>query len=866
MLELLPLALSRPKEALARARAVLAGEPDPHDASVAHQAVGIVLRDFGDVEVAIRELRTSVRLARGAGLRQREADVLATLGAALVFAGRTRSGLVALDAAARQASGVLAGRVLMRRASALWTLGRHQEALDALRPAVTMLRRADDTVWEARALTARAFVHLALGSVERATVDIDRTERLFAAAGQDFESAVARHNRGVIAFRSGDLPAALAYLDEAADRYDLLGAPVPDLSIDRCAVLLAAGLPRDALRQADRAIGGLEQLRGQATKRAELLLTAANAALAAADIQAALERAEAAHRLFGAQRRPWWRTHAGLLLVQARLAAGTVSGELLRQAERTAARLDTLRAGEAPQAHLLAGRTALALGRFQDADRHLAVAARARRRGPVLSRAGGWLAEALRAEAVAGPRQVLNACRRGLDLLDEHRLTLGASELRAQATAHGAELAALAQRQALQAGRPRRLLAWSERWRATALAIPPVRPPDDHRLQADLVALREITRRLEDASAWGAPTSALQRERQRLEQAIRARALRARGDGRASRQRFEFQVQPLLQAVGGARLVQIVAIDGDLHALVCGGGKVRRFTAGRVEEAARELDFARFGLRRLAHDRPAGRASTAVALLEATGRRLERAFLGQASRHLGGGPVVVVPPGRLHAVPWALLPSFRDRVLSVAPSARVWLRARSAAPPARREVVLVRGPDLGTGGAEVPALAGEYGDMTVLGRGTATAQRVLGAIDGAWLAHIAAHGRFRAESPLFSSLGLDDGPLTVHDFERLRRAPYRLVLSSCDSGMSAPAGADELLGLTASLVPLGTVGIIASVLPVNDAAVVALMLALHRRLRCGASLAESLRDARRALAGDPVLAATGWSFIALGAG
>jgi len=84
--------------------------------------------------------------------------------------------------------------------------------------------------------------------------------------------------------------------------------------------------------------------------------------------------------------------------------------------------------------------------------------------------------------------------------------------------------------------------------------------------------------------------------------------------------------------------------------------------------------------------------------------------------------------------------------------------------------------------------------------------------------------------------------------------------------MSAPAGADELLGLAASLVPLGTVGIIASVLPVNDAAVVSLMLALHRRLRCGASLAESLRDARCALAGDPVLAATGWSFIALGAG
>src|SRR6266542_767306 len=684
-LELLPLALSRPKEALARARAVLAADPEPYDASIAHQAIGIVLRDFGDVGVAVRELRTAVRLAGEAGSPEREADVLATLGLALVFSGRTRSGLAAFERAVRQASGLLAGRVLMRLALALWTLGRHQDALEALRPAVTMLRRADDMIWEARALTARAFVHLALGSVERATIDIARAERLFAAAGQEYESAVARHNRGVIAFRSGDLPAALAFLDEAAGRYHLLSAEVPDLSIDRCAVLLAAGLSRDALEEADRAIRGLEQVRGQATKRAELLLTAANSALAAADTRAAMERAGAARRLFGAQQRPWWRAHAGFLLVRAGFAAGMASGRLLRQAERTAALLDGLRAGDASQAHLLAGRTALALARFQDADRHLAIAARARRRGPVLYRAGGWLAEALRAEAVAGPRQVLIACRRGLDLLDEHRDTLGASELRAQATAHGAELAALAQRQALRAGRPRRLLVWSERWRATALAVPPVRPPDDHELQGDLVALREITRRLEDAGARGAPTTALQRERQRLEGGIRARAMRTRGASRAGRQQFEFQVEPLLEEVGAARLVQIVEIDGDLHALVCGGGRVRRFPAGRADEAAREVDFARFGLRRLAYNRPVGRAGTAVALLEATGRRLERVFLGQAPRGPLGAAALVPRPraqrGALGERLAARAPGHPARAARGRPGARSrpWQRRRRSA-------------------------------------------------------------------------------------------------------------------------------------------------------------------------------------------
>src|SRR5204862_352718 len=115
------------------------------------------------------------------------------------------------------------------------------------------------------------------------------------------------------------------------------------------------------------------------------------------------------------------------------------------------------------------------------------------RRVTALARAQGWLAEALRAGAAGDRRRLLAACGRGLDILDEHQVTLGASELRAQATAHGAELAALAQRAALGTGRPRLMLSWSERWRATAHAIPAARPADDADLQADLTGLRDVT-------------------------------------------------------------------------------------------------------------------------------------------------------------------------------------------------------------------------------------------------------------------------------------------------------------------------------------------------------------------------------------
>ena len=298
----------------------------------------------------------------------------------------------------------------------------------------------------------------------------------------------------------------------------------------------------------------------------------------------------------------------------------------------------------------------------------------------------------------------------------------------------------------------------------------------------------------------------------------------------------------------------------------------RALACERAEEPLRSLERCAF-----AEPGPTGSSTWQREVynpLTRMGQTLERVLLGEAAADLGEGRVIVVPPGKLHAVPWGLLPGLRSRALSVVPSAASWLRARRAATDdihnaAAGRVVLVRGPDLASQGAEVPQLAADYAgavEPVVLGDGTATAARVLDAIDGAWLVHIAAHGSFRADSPLFSALRLDDGPLTVYDLERLRRGPRQLVLSSCDSGVVAPAGADEVLGLASSLIPLGTAAIVASVVPVNDTAVVPLMMALHRELRGGASLAEALCRARLASEVDPVTAATGWSFICLGSG
>ncbi|MFJ4200173.1 CHAT domain-containing protein [Streptomyces sviceus] len=849
-----------PNQALARAEEVLGSDPSPLHASVAHQVIGIWQRDWGDMRLALDHLRRARDLAARSESADREADVLAALGVALVHAGRTRQGLATLERGVAVSSGHTRAQVLFRRAYASWVLGHHRAALEDVRRAVPVLRQADDVIWTARALTLRATVHLALGAVERADADFTAAEALWDTTGQEHDKADAVESRGLAAYRSGDIPAALRLLDEAQERYAKLGTPMFMLNIRRCEVLMAAGLAPEALAEADAAIKVLDGIGGQSTRKAELLLAAARAARHAGDAHTAIARADLAVRLFAGQRRTWWETHARLVLIEARVAAGRGSGRLVADAAAVADRLASFGAPAAPEASLLAGRIALGLGWREDARRHLEVAARSRHSGPPLARMTGWAAQALWARAVGSDRRVLEACRRGLDVLDAHRTTLGASELRARATAQGAELAGLAARASLASGGPRRLLVWSERWRATVLSAPPTRPPADPVLLSDLTAFREIAARAEGARMEGRPVPTLEREQRRLEREIRSRTLHMRGD--ASGDGYRFDPRRLLDRLGDdVRLVELGVLDGRVQVLLCAQGRVRRFEGGLLADAEREAEHVQAGLRRLAH--PGAEARLPV--VEAAGRRLEELLLGPAAAQLGSGPVVVVPPGRLHQVPWALLPSLRERVFSVSPSASSWLRARETAPPPSGRQVLVRGPGLATGGAEVPELAGRHGSATVLEYDDARVPRVLEELDGATLAHIAAHGTFRADSPLFSSLRMADGPLIVHDFERLDRSPYRIILSCCDTARFASVGADELLGLVTALLPLGTAGVVACSAPVNDEAVVPLMLTLHKGLSAGASMAEALRDARASLPGDSVHQATGWAFSAFGA-
>ena len=100
--------------------------------------------------------------------------------------------------------------------------------------------------------------------------------------------------------------------------FDQLGIFEADLFVNKCTVLLAAGLAQDALREADAAVARIERDHGSATRRAELVYSSALAAAATADFGLAQDRSAEALRLFRRQQRPWWAARAELALLLCR--------------------------------------------------------------------------------------------------------------------------------------------------------------------------------------------------------------------------------------------------------------------------------------------------------------------------------------------------------------------------------------------------------------------------------------------------------------------------------------------------------------------------------------------------------------------
>ncbi|MFH1006006.1 MAG: CHAT domain-containing tetratricopeptide repeat protein [Candidatus Latescibacterota bacterium] len=110
--------------------------------------------------------------------------------------------------------------------------------------------------------------------------------------------------------------------------------------------------------------------------------------------------------------------------------------------------------------------------------------------------------------------------------------------------------------------------------------------------------------------------------------------------------------------------------------------------------------------------------------------------------------------------------------------------------------------------------------------------------------HLACHGRFREDNPDYSSLTFGDGSLTANAMRALDLDASLITLSACESGTSAVAGGDELLGLVRGFLSAGARSLLVSLWRTDDFYTAELMLAFYEHWRAGATRAEALREAQ----------------------
>lgn len=835
--------------------------------STAERALGVAAMSVSELDLAVGSLRNAVRAGQRAGLSRCTGEARMSLASALVLRGRPAQARREIEAAIGELDGLAGARAGVQRAAILQELGRDDEALEGVRRALPVLRRAGDVEWATRALSNRSLIHVARRSFAAAELDLREATRLCEEHDLELPAAYAEQNLGWVRVQCGDVPAALRHFDAAQARYHRLGVVHGPLLLDRAEVLLSVRLLDEARDTAQAAVSAFEhQLRGAHLPEAQLLLS--TVALVQGDPTAALAAAGAAASAFRRLGRTRSLTLARYAQLQARVVAspgGITPAQAARAADELAA------AGwavPALEARVLAGRLALARGNRPAARRHLALASRARLAGPADARARAWLAEALLRRADGRRSGALAALCAGLRVVEEHQATLGATELRAHVSVHRGELARSGLEMALEDGNARRALWWAERNRATALLQRLAQPPADPALAADLADLRATMAELEQTRDAGQLGGTLVQRQVRLERRIRDRC-RTLGGGSRDRQGRAQPVAELIAPLGDAALVEYLELDGVLRAVTVAGGKVRLHELGQLAGVQESLGYVPFALRRLGNPRTgsASRAA-AAAMLQRAASALDANLLAPLRGALQDRPLVVVPTGVLQSLPWSILPSCAGRPVTVSPSATLWHQATTRpGPPLAAPVVVVAGPGLPGATLEAATIAALYPGSVRLFGAAATAPALSAAADGAALLHLAAHGSLRSDNPSFSSLLLADGPFTVYDLERLRRPPQHVVLAACDTGRAHTVAGDEILGFGAALLSGGTATLVAPVVPVPDGETVPLMRAYHRALLAGRSPAAALAAAQAdSSAQDGVGWAAAAGFVCLGAG
>jgi tetratricopeptide (TPR) repeat protein len=240
-------------------------------------------------------------------------------------------------------------------------------------------------------------------------------------------------------------------------------------------------------------------------------------------------------------------------------------------------------------------------------------------------------------------------------------------------------------------------------------------------------------------------------------------------------------------------------------------------------------------------------------LLQTTQAHLKELYdelIAPVAQQLTAQHLIFVPHGLLHYVPFHALFDGAQYVIdrhtvSYSPSASIYAlcQTRTANSSGASLVLGIPDPQAPAILDEVQALTGVLDQAELFVGANATADILRDKGPASRIIHIATHGRFRQDNPMFSAIRLGDSFLSLFDLYQLKLPVELITLSGCSTGLNVVAAGDELIGLARGLLHAGAQSLILSLWDVHDKSTAEFMSVFYRLIGQGQSKATALRAA-----------------------
>lgn len=316
-----------------------------------------------------------------------------------------------------------------------------------------------------------------------------------------------------------------------------------------------------------------------------------------------------------------------------------------------------------------------------------------------------------------------------------------------------------------------------------------------------------------------------------------------------------FDVERLQQQLGeSAALVEYTSLGDELLAFVVLRDRIHvaRKLASITEIGERlnavrfQIDSLRFGARSIRRH-----LSSLTQKINIHLRQLYDLLIRPLERTIEQRKLIIVPHGSLHYLPFHALHDGAQYLiergeLSGAPSAAIFQQCLQRGANGLQRALLV-----GVADEQAPRIVDEIQTLkavlpgaTTLLQDAATSEALRRNSAGVDVLHLACHGQFRSDNPLFSALRLADGSFTVRDACGLKLDNALVTLSACETGANVVAPGDELIGLARGFFAAGARSVLLSLWMVDDETTEQMMVDFYEETMRGRSLSASLRAAQ----------------------